>query len=40
MVLLSIAIGSLLLFVLVILALVINPPNAWVQKLTDRKHKD
>jgi hypothetical protein len=36
----TIAIGLFLLIFLVIFALLINPPNAWVQKLTDRKHRE
>jgi uncharacterized integral membrane protein len=34
-----IVVGFLLLLFLVIFTLLINPPNAWVQKLTDRKAK-
>ena len=37
MVLLTIGVGLFLFVFLVVVALVINPPNAWVDKLTDRK---
>jgi hypothetical protein len=35
----TIAVGFVLLIFLVVFALLINPPNAWVQKITDRKRK-
>ena len=34
-----IAVGFFLLVLLAIFALLINPPNAWVSKFTDRKDK-
>ena len=37
--LIAIAVGFFLLVFLVIFALLINPPNAWVQKFTDKKDK-
>ena len=34
-----ILVGVFLFLFLVVFALLINPPNAWVQKFTDKKHK-
>lgn len=39
MALVAIGVGFFLLVFLVIFALLINPPDSWVQKVTDRKDK-
>jgi hypothetical protein len=38
MTLLGIVVGFFLLLFLAVFTLLINPPNAWIQKLTDRKN--